>query len=72
MGSVVSSYVGTVAPPHRRGFWVSVPQTLSLIAAFAAPYLGGYLYAQQPHYAFAVSLVPMPLLLAVAFGMLKE
>lgn len=72
MGSVVSSYVGTVAPPHKRGFWVSVPQTLSLVAAFAAPYLGGYLYAQQPYYAFAVSLIPIPLLFVVALTMLKE
>ncbi len=71
-GSVVSSYVGTIAPENKRGLWVSIPQTLSLTAAFAAPYVGGYLYAQSPVFAFLVSIVPMPFLVLSALAWLKE
>jgi len=72
IGSLISSYVGSIAPAHRRGFWVSIPQTFSLVAAFAAPYLGGYLYTQSPYSAFMVSILPMPFLAAFAFFALKE
>ena len=71
-GSIVSSYVGTIAPENKRGVWVSIPQMLSLIAAFVAPYLGGYLYAQSPVYAFLVSVIPMPILVLSALTWLKE
>lgn len=72
IGSLVGSYVGGIAPVHRRGVWVSIPQTFSLLAAFAAPYLGGYLYTQWPYNAFIVSIVPMPFLALFAFVALKE
>jgi MFS family permease len=71
-GSIVSAYVGTIAPENKRGLWISIPQTLSLVAAFAAPYLGGYLYSQSPIYAFLVSIVPMPFLVLSALAWLKE
>jgi MFS family permease len=70
--SLVSSYVGTIAPENKRGRWSSVPQTLSLLAAFAAPYLGGYLYTQSPYYTFIVSISAVPFLLAFALIGLKE
>lgn len=72
MGSLISSYVGTVAPESKRGLWVSIPQTLSLTASFVAPYLGGYLYTQAPEYAFIASIVPMPFLILFALTGLKE
>ncbi len=72
VGSLVGSYVGGIAPVHRRGVWVSIPQTLSLLAAFAAPYLGGYLYTQSPYSAFMVSILPMPFLALFAVLALKE
>ncbi len=72
IGSLIGSYIGGIAPVRRRGFWVSIPQTLSLLAAFAAPYLGGYLYTQSPYNAFIVSIVPMPVLALFAFWRLKE
>ena len=71
-GSLVSSFVGTVAPENKRGLWVSVPQTLSLLASFAAPFLGGYLYSQSPTYAFAFSIMPVPFLILFALAALKE
>jgi len=72
MGSLVSSYVGTIAPISRRGLWVSIPQTLSLAAGVIAPYVGGYLYTQSPYYGLIASIIPMPLLALIAFKKLKE
>lgn len=71
-GSLVSSYVGTIAPEARRGLWLSVPQSLSLLAAFAAPYLGGFLYTYSPYYAFVVSICAAPFLLAFSLLVLKD
>lgn len=71
-GSLVSSYVGTIAPEARRGLWLSVPQSLSLLAAFAAPYLGGSLYTYSPYYAFVVSICAAPFLLAFSLLVLKD
>ena len=71
-GSLVSSFVGTIAPENRRGLWVSVPQTMSLLAAFAAPYLAGYLYTLKPEYAFILSVSALPFLILFALTRLKE
>jgi predicted MFS family arabinose efflux permease len=72
IGSLVSSYVGTIAPESKRGLWVSIPQTLSLLAAVIAPYIGGYLYTQSPYYALIASIIPMPFLALIALTKLKE
>jgi len=71
-GALVSSYVGTISPEGKRGLWVAIPQSLSLLAAFAAPYLGGYLYTQSPVFALVVSVVATPFLAFFALTMLKE
>jgi len=71
-GSLVSSFVGTIAPEARRGLWLSVPQSLSLLAAFAAPYLGGFLYTYSPYYAFIVSIIAAPFLLIFSVLALKD
>jgi MFS family permease len=71
-GSLVSSIVGTIAPEARRGLWISIPQSLSLFAAFAAPYLGGFLYACSPYYAFIVSISVAPFLLMFSLLALKD
>jgi MFS family permease len=72
IGSLVSSLVGTIAPEARRGLWLSIPQSLSLLAAFAAPYLGGFLYSYSPYYAFIVSIVATPFLLIFSLFALKD
>jgi hypothetical protein len=71
-GNLVSAYVGTISPEAKRGVWMSIPQSLSLLAAFAAPYLGGYLYTQSPSYALIVSVIAMPFLALMALTRLKE
>jgi MFS family permease len=70
-GTLVSSFVGTIAPQNKQGLWVSIPQTLSLVAAFAAPYLGGYLYTLSPNWAFIASVSGVPFLALFALTKLK-
>lgn len=72
LNSLVSSFVGTIAPQNKRGLWVSIPQTLSLLATFAAPYLGGYLYSSSPYYPFIVSISGIPFLALLALTKLRD
>jgi MFS family permease len=71
-GSLVSSFVGTIAPRAKQGLWVSIPQTFSLVASFVAPYLGGYLYSLSPYYAFVVSVSGIPFLAFFALTRLRD
>ncbi len=71
-GSLVSAFVGTIAPEARRGLWLSIPQSLSLLAAFAAPYFGGFLYTYSPYYAFIVSIIATAFLLIFSLLALKD
>jgi MFS family permease len=71
-GFLVSSFVGTIAPEARRGLWLSIPQSLSLLAAFVAPYLGGFLYTYSPYYAFIVSIAATPFLFIFSVFLLKD
>jgi hypothetical protein len=70
-GTLVSSFVGTIAPQNKQGLWVSIPQTLSLVAAFAAPYLGGYLYTLSPNWAFMASVSGVPFLALFALAKME-
>jgi len=70
--SLVSSFVGTIAPQAKQGLWVSIPQTLSMLAATAAPYLGGYLYTISPAYAFTASVIGIPFLALFALAKLRD
>jgi hypothetical protein len=45
---------------------------LSLVAAFVAPFVGGFLYTLSPFYVFAVAVVAVPFLVLFAFKRLKE
>jgi len=71
-GALVTSFVGTISPENKRGLWASIPQSLSLFAAFAAPFVGGYLYTFSPYYAFLVSVSAMPFFAVFALLKLKE
>jgi len=71
-GSLVVSYAGSIAPESKRALWISIPQSLSLFAAFAAPYVGGYLYTLSPYYVFLVSVAAAPFLALLALLALKE
>jgi MFS family permease len=72
LSSLVSSFVGTIAPRAKRGLWVSIPQTCSMVASFIAPYLGGYLYTSSPAYTFMISMSALPFLAIYALVRLKD
>jgi len=62
MGAVISS----IAPSPSRGRWISVAQTMSLLAAFFAPYLGGLLYDSSPEKPFLIAVVATSILSVLA------
>jgi MFS family permease len=70
--SLTNSYAGAIAPKAKRGLWLSIPQTATLVASFIAPYLGAYLYTFSPTYSFIVSIAAMPALGAYAIAKLKD
>lgn len=72
LGSMVSSFVGTIAPKAKRGLWISLPQTFSALAAFIGPNLGSYLYTFSPFYTFLVSTSAVPFLALFAIAKLKD
>jgi MFS family permease len=64
---LINSIVGKTAPQSKQGLWISIPQTLSWLGSFTAPYLGGYLYTQSPIYAFIAPIAVLPFLIFVLF-----
>jgi len=72
MPALINSIVGKIAPENKLGLWISIPQTLSWLPSFAAPYLGGYLYTQSFYYAFIASVSVLPFLILFVLFRLKE
>jgi DHA1 family multidrug resistance protein-like MFS transporter len=70
--SMLGAIVGPTAPESCRARWIAVPQTLCMFVSFAAPYVGGFLYATSAHYPFIVATIAMPLLAFLSLKMLKE
>ena len=70
--SMLSAIVGPTAPESCRARWIAVPQTLCMFASFAAPYVGGFLYAASPQYPFICVIVAMPIFALLSVKVLKE
>ncbi|MFQ6086857.1 MAG: MFS transporter, partial [Candidatus Bathyarchaeia archaeon] len=64
--SLMGAVVGSIAPGASRGRWMSVAQTVSLLAAFFAPYLGGLLYDSSPYNPFIVAIAIISILSVLA------
>lgn len=64
--SLMGAVVGSIAPGPSRGRWMSFAQTVSLLAAFFAPYVGGLLYDSSPYNPFIVAIVMTPILSILA------
>lgn len=64
--SLMGAVIGSIAPSWSRGRWMSVAQTVSLLATFFAPYLGGLLYDSSPYYPFILAIVITPILSVLA------
>jgi hypothetical protein len=43
-----------------------------MFVSFAAPYVGGFLYATSAHYPFIIAAIAMPLLALLSVKILKE
>lgn len=70
--SMLSAIVGPTAPESCRARWIAVPQTLCMLASFAAPYVGGLLYTASAQYPFMVALTAMPVFAFLSVKMLKD
>jgi len=70
--SLLSATVGPTAPESCRAKWIAVPQTLCMFASFAAPYVGGFLYATSTQYPFIVAAIALPVLALLSVKTLKE
>jgi MFS family permease len=70
--SMLGAIVGPTAPESFRARWIAIPQTLCMSVSFAAPYVGGFLYATSAHFPFIVAVVAMLVLAFLSLKMLKE
>jgi len=55
--SLMSAIIGPLAPESIRARWISIPQTISMLSSFIAPYIGGALYNISPYYLFITATV---------------
>jgi DHA1 family multidrug resistance protein-like MFS transporter len=55
--SLMSAIIGPMAPEHIRARWISIPQTVSMLASILAPYIGGLLYSASPYLPFTAVIV---------------
>lgn len=69
---LLGAIAGPMAPESWRARWVAVPQTVSMLASFLGPYLGGVLYAFSPRYPFMVSAAVMPVLALLAVRLFRD
>ena len=70
--SMLSAIVGPTAPESCRARWIAIPQTLCMFVSFAAPYVGGLLYAASTQYPFIVAIITMPVFAFLSVKILKE
>lgn len=70
--SLLSAVVGPLAPKSAQARWVSIPQSISILAAFFAPYIGGWLYSFSPFYPFFASLALTPVIILLALTIMSR
>jgi len=70
--SLIGAVISPIAPEASRARWISVPLSLSMLAGFLAPYLGGLLYEASPYYPFLVFIVATLLLSVLALARIFE
>jgi MFS family permease len=70
--SLLGAIAGPTAPEQWRARWVAVPQTVSMLASFLGPYLGGVLYAFSPKYPFMIAAAVMPVLAILAVRLFRD
>lgn len=65
--SLMGAIVGPLAPESIRARWVSIPQTVVMLASFIAPYIGGVLYDISPYYPLLVAIIVTPFLALLVY-----
>lgn len=70
--SLMSAVIGPMAPESIRARWISVPQTVSMLSSFIAPYVGGVLYSASPYYPFIIAIVATSILAPLSLSKLFE
>jgi len=70
--SLMSAVIGPMAPEAIRARWISVPQTVSMLSSFIAPYVGGVLYGASPYYPFIIAIVATSILAPLSLSKLFE
>jgi MFS family permease len=55
--SLMNAILGPMAPENMRAKWISIPQTISILASFPAPYIGGMIYNSSPNYTFILAIL---------------
>jgi DHA1 family multidrug resistance protein-like MFS transporter len=70
--SMLSAVVGPTAPESSRARWIAVPQTFSMFASFAAPYVGGLLYSASTRYPFIIATIALLILAFLSIRIIKE
>lgn len=70
--SLMGALMGNLAPEAMQARWISIPQTIAILASFTAPYIGGTLYSVSPYYPFIVAIVTTPLIAIISLTSLLE
>jgi MFS family permease len=70
--SLMSAVVGPLAPESIRARWVCIPQSISMLSSFIAPYIGGVLYENSPYYPFLVTIAITPILAVLSFAKILD
>lgn len=70
--SLLSAIIGPLAPESAQARWVSIPQSISILFSFFAPYVGGWLYKFSPFYPFIAALALMPLIAVLSLTIMSR
>jgi MFS family permease len=62
---LMNATISSLSPENLRGSGIAISQTVSMSAAFVAPYIGGSLYATSPNFPFTITIGGSTLLLAI-------
>lgn len=63
--ALMNATVSSLSPENLRVRWVATSQTVSMLAAFLAPYIGGVLYENSPNAPITITIVASAVLFAI-------
>jgi len=63
--ALMNATVSSLSPENLRVRWAATSQTVSMLAAFLAPYIGGVLYENSPNAPITITIVASAVLFAI-------